>query len=68
MLNRETFCDKCMDSHPSREYTEPLHYDKENEDFRCPEGHIEDASQFFRHDSKEYLIETIMELLNENWY
>ena len=64
-MNRETFCDKCMLNDPNEDYNEPLNYNKEHGDFRCSKGHIEDTWQYFRHDSREYLIETIMGLLAE---
>ena len=63
-LYRESFCDQCMSNDSNGDYSEPLHYDKENRNFKCSEGHIEDFHQYFRHDSKESLIETIKELLN----
>ena len=47
----------------TEDYNEPLHYNSEHGDFRCSKGHIEDKWQYFRHDSREYLIETIMNLL-----
>ena len=65
-MDRQTFCDECMLNDPNGDYKVSLEYDVEHGNFRCSEGHIEDANQYFRHDSREYLIETIMELLQKN--
>ena len=62
-MHRETFCDQCMLNDATEDYNEPLNYNSEHGDFRCSKGHIEDKWQYFRHDSREYLIETIMNSL-----